>query len=123
MSPPTTCDEMRTVVRKFFSNSNVPSAEKGKFWDLMAMVRGPDYPSERGTLSPDDYKAAYAARRQRKRETVEVIRHKLFDGMVGGTARHREGDCVILPPSSKWDHFDRHVQRAALILGLRIETK
>ena len=119
MKRPETLDEMREVVAEFLQSS--PDA--GKFWDLITCLRGPDSPSERGDMTREEHERAYAGRRERKRQTVEVIRYRAFGGVVGGSARHRDGCAVHLPERKSWDHFDRHVERAAKVLGLKVIVK
>lgn len=89
-------------------------------WDLMCALRGPDSPSERGNMGSAEAAAAYKGRRARKFKTVEVVRQKAFYGVIGGCARHHNDDHITLPPEAEWDHFDRHMQRAASILGLTV---
>jgi len=98
-----------------------PNADRA--WDILTCLRGPDYPSERPDMSPEESGRAYSERRKRKYDTVEVIRSAAFFGVVGGSARHHADDKVKLPPSSRWDHFDKHVARAANVLGLPVKTK
>lgn len=119
MDPSTiTFDEWRKWMKKILRES----PDSGKIWDLMCAQRGPDSPSERPDMSPYDHSVAYDGRRARKRATVEVIRANSFGGMVGGCARSRAGDSVILPSRNTWDHFDRHVATAAGWLGLKVIT-
>lgn len=101
-----------------FLSSNSAS---GRAWDVITCQRGPDFPSERPDMSGEEHRKAYAGRRERKFNTVEVVRKASFGGVVGGCARSRKDTKVLLPPSSCWDHFDRHVQRAAIVLGLKVE--
>lgn len=111
-------DELRTFMGQVIRYN--PSS--GKLWDLITCLRGPDSPSERPDMSAEESSKAYAGRRERKFNTVEVIRQNAFFGVVGGAARHRAGDTVLLPPSSQRDHFDRHVARAASVLGLKVKV-
>lgn len=113
-------DQWREFMAEFLRKNHIAA---GKAWDLMSTVRGPDFPSERPDMSTDDHSMAYKGRRDRKRKTVEVIRNKMFNGVVGGCARSRQDDHVTLPPISEWDHFDRHVHTSALILGLKVKTE
>jgi hypothetical protein len=117
METPKDLNEMRAVCQQFLKSS--PQASQ--FWDLITCLRGPDSPSERPNMSPGESSAAYRGRRERKARTVEVIRHHAFNGTIGGAARSR-GDrtWVELPPRDKWDHFDKHVERAARVLGLEV---
>lgn len=95
----------------------------GQLWDLMCALRGPDSPSERVDMPPEEYRRMYAARRRRKHGTVEVIRQKAFFGVTGGCARHHDDDHIILPPVAEWDHFDHHMSRAARIVGVEVKTE
>lgn len=54
---------------------------------------------------------------------MEIIREKAFFGVTGGSARHHDDDTVIVPPSGEQDHFDRHVVRAAGVLGLKVKVE
>lgn len=98
--------------------------QSGRFWDLITCLRGPDSPSERPDMTPEERNSAYAGRRKRKADTVEVIRAQAFGGAVGGSARYRvDRDYVTLPPMGEWDHFDKHVERAARAIGLEVKIK
>lgn len=113
-------NDMRQAVRLYFTYS---SGSKS-FWDLITCMRGPDHPSERPDMIPEDAQIAYVARRARKRETVEVIRGKAFDGCVPGAARARTDiNYVTLPPVRERDHFDRHVAETAALLGIEVRVK
>lgn len=93
------------------------SGPNGKeLWDVITAARGPDSPSELG----GDYSSpSYSQRVERKMRTVAIIRGKAFPQARG--ARIAEGDAVVLPADRKtWDHFDKHVERAARQLGLRV---
>lgn len=112
-------DEVRKLIGGYLH-----TPEGGKLWDLMAVVRGPDYPSERPNMDRKTSAEMYRGRRNRKAETGEVLRSKLFGGKIGGSARSRTDiDYVTLPPRSEWDHYDRHVERAAQIMGLEVRIK
>ena len=93
-----------------------------QLWDLMCGLRGPDTPSERPDMSQTDRDRAYRGRRERKYKTVEVIRAAAFFGAGGGSARKHSDTQVLLPPVGEWDHFDKHVERAAKVLGLEVVT-
>lgn len=110
-----TFDEKRKMIGKWLRES-----DSGRLWDLLCALRGPDSPSERPDQSPDEASRLYRARRDRKFKTVEVIRQKAFFGIVGNGARHHDAEYVILPPTSEWDHFDGHVNRAASAIGLEV---
>ncbi len=91
-------------------------------WDVLTALRGPDTPSERDDMAWDERQAAYAARRERKARTVEVIRG--VSALKGGSCRYREDrNYVLLPPRREWDHFDRHVYKAAGWLGVEVRIK
>ena len=106
-------DEMRQLIGLYLTTNSAG----GKLWDIMGIVRGPDAPSEGTENDP----GAYQARRARKYKGVEVLRNRAFFGMVGGGARHREGDEIELLVGG--DHHDRHLVRAASILGVQIKER
>lgn len=114
-----TLDEWRLFMAEFLGRN--PYASQA--WDLLSCVRGPDSPSERADMDSTTHDKTYSQRRARKYNTVEVIRSAMFFGTVGGAARHHSGTSVTVPPSINQDHFDRHVVRAANILGLKIKYK
>lgn len=107
--------DLRRIVAYFLQHS--PDASK--FWDLVTALRGPDFPSECEGMSSSDYAKAYDGRRKRKAKTVEVIRHHAFFGATGGSARVRS-DRNYVVVNKQQDHFDRHVVRAAQVLGLDV---
>lgn len=113
-----TFDEKRIQIGKWLKE-----ADGGRLWDLMCGLRGPDSPSERGDMSETESARAYKGRRARKFKTVEIIREKAFFGVIGGCARHHEDDHILLPPDKERDHFDRHMERAAVVLGLKVEVE
>ena len=90
-------------------------------WDIMGCVRGPDNPSEHSGMSSKEHAAAYKGRRNRKFDTVEVIREAMFFGRCGGSARHHKDTKVKVNPPGFQDHFDGHVIKAAKALGLKVE--
>ena len=110
-----------TEWREFMAEFLRKNPNSGNAWDLMACVRGPDYPSERPDMTPSESSRAYNGRRERKRKTIEIIRDRMFFGVVGGSARSHKADSVQLPPRIQWDHFDRHVERGARIVDLQME--
>ena len=110
-------------LRKFLQQVINENPHSGALWDVLTCLRGPDSPSERSDMSSSAASKAYAGRRERKYRTVEIIRSAAFFGTIGGAARSHAADKVILPPSKMWDHFDKHVARAASRLGLKVETK
>lgn len=98
--------------------------DNGQLWDILTCLRGPDSPSERASMSRSEHDEAYRKRRERKAKTVEVIRWHALQGAVGGSARYRsDRDWVELPPRDEWDHFDKHVDRAARSLGLGVRIE
>lgn len=114
-----TFNDMREVLGEFLRKA--PFGETKAFWDLIVCLRGPDWPSERPSMMREEAAKRYQQRLDRKYRTVEVIRSNAFGGIVGGSAKSRPGTTVQLPPMSEWDHFDKHVDRAARVLGLTVE--
>lgn len=114
-----TFDQSRRIIGELISHN----PNSGRLWDILTCLRGPDSPSERLDMSPKEASKAYTERRARKFDTVEVIREMAFFGACSGQARHRAGDEVTLPPRKEWDHFDKHVSRAANAVGLRVREK
>jgi len=109
-------------LRSFMGDVIAHNPNSRKLWDLITGLRGPDSPSERPDMSQTEQAEAYEGRRKRKAKTVEVIRGHAFGGIVGGSARSRDDrDYVVLPPESEWDHFDKHVARAAHTIGLTVK--
>lgn len=96
-------------------------AKDDNLWSVITCLRGPDFPSERPNMSEAEHKKAYKARRDRKFDTVEIIRAASV-GQVGGARVHVD-DHVTLPPKDQWDHFDKHVARAAAALGLKVKLR
>lgn len=111
-------EDIRKLIAAWFK-----TGKGGGFWDLITALRGPDYPSERPNMSAGESAEAYAARRKRKYASTEVIRAKAFYGVIGGAARSHDGDHITLPPQDQWDHFDKHMARAAGVLGLEVRTE
>lgn len=116
-------DDWRKFMAEFMTKNHYAS----QAWDIMGCVRGPDaglgVMSERPNMESKEHSKAYAGRRSRKFDTVEIIRSAMFFGAMGGAARSHSGDTVTVPPSEAHDHFDRHVVRAARALGLKIKEK
>lgn len=110
-----TLNEKRAMIGQWLKED-----EGDQLWDLMTGLRGPDSPSERGDMTSEEQARAYKGRRARKFKTVEVIRAKAFNGVIGGSARSHHADHITLPPRGQWDHFDRHMERAARVLGLKV---
>ncbi len=92
-------------------------------WHVMTAFRGPDSPSERPDQDGPTRAEQYRLRRERKRDTVEVIRGKALAGASRGARYRQDTDTVILPPEKEWDHFDRHVLQAAHALGLTVQIR
>ena len=106
-------------MQEFMSKNQYASAA----WDIMGCVRGPDSPSERPDMKASEASAAYGGRRKRKYETVEVLREEMFFGACGGSARHHKDDHVKLPSPSSYDHFDKHIERGARAIGIKVQRK
>lgn len=111
-----TFDEQRIAIGIFLKSSH-----GARLWNLITALRGPDSPSEKPNMSFDEQQQAYKARRKRKYNTVEVIRDAAFFGVIGGAARSHKDTKVTIPNSKEWDHFDRHVFKAAQAIGLNVE--
>lgn len=117
---PLTADEMRELTRRFLLNAT--TYETQRYWDLVTALRGPDSPSETPDMTKAQRDIAYEARRKRKAQGVEVIRHHAFHGAMAGSARSRSDRVYItLPPMSQWDHHDVHLRKAAKVLGLVVK--
>lgn len=112
-----------TDLREFMYFVITQCPASGKFWDLITGLRGPDNPSERADQSPSEHAKAYSDRRKRKYDAGEVIRAEAFYGAIGGAARSHKGDTVVVNPPSRSDHYDRHVVRAAQVIGLKIKER
>jgi len=95
-------------------------ANGSALWDVLTAMRGPDFPSERPNMSPREASAAYRGRRERKYRTGEVLRAVALPGACIGARTHFDTK-VVLPPTDQWDHYDKHVARAARALGLGVE--
>ena len=118
---PNTCEEMRELNRRFFNEASSP--ETSLYWDIITALRGPDSPSERHEMTMKQQGLAYTARRKRKAQGVEVIRHHAFHGAMSGSARSRTDRCyVVIPPLAEQDHHDVHLQKAARALGLVVKV-
>lgn len=94
----------------------------GALWDVLTAMRGPDSPSERPNMPPDQAARAYKGRRDRKYKTGEILRAVALPGATPGARTHLDTK-VTLPPQDTWDHYDKHVARAAKALGLGIEVE
>lgn len=105
--------ELKDIIKRLRKDLDGPCGKE--LWDVLTGLRGPDWPSEKGG---DESMKMYRLRRRRKFLAGEVIRGASFPG-VGG-ARHRTDDHIILPPESRWDHYDKHMDRAARALGLTV---
>lgn len=114
-----TFDEMRVAMGIFLRSYNGGQ----QLWDLITGLRGPDSPSETPSMGPEERDKAYKGRRDRKFKSTEIIRNAAFFGVVGGAARYHKGNSIKLPPSNKWDHFDKHMSRAASVIGLGVDIE
>ena len=114
-----TLDEWRQFMQELLRHN--PNA--AAVWDIMTSLRGPDHPSERPDMKPPEASRAYSGRRKRKYDTVEIVRARAFYGACGGQARSHVDTAVTLPPQHQWDHFDKHVARAARWLGLKVKER
>ena len=113
-----TFDELRAALATALRQNH----NSGKLWDLITASRGPDWPSEPvNDYGGQKFGPLYDARRKRKYDSTEVIRQLAFFGVVGGSARSHSGTSVTVQHPSKQDHFDRHVVRAAHVLGLTVK--
>jgi hypothetical protein len=110
-------DDMRRFIGRYLTGG--PDADK--LWDIMTALRGPDSPSEDSQQDSKTYSEAYRGRRERKYAGVEIIRQHAFFGAMGGGARHHNDDKVVLLNGT--DHHDRHLARAAAVLGLKVERR
>ena len=94
--------------------------------DITVCLRGPDsgkgMPSEQRDQTGADADRFYRARVARKMITGAVIRGAVYNGRQVGGQRTRQASFVELPPEREWDHYDKHVARAARWLGLEIRT-
>lgn len=91
-----------------------------ELWDVLVALRGPDSPSETPGMASSEHYRLYQARRKRKYHTVEVIRGAVAPNPGSGYRWHYD-DKVTLPSNrDTWDHFDKHVEKAAGILGLSV---
>jgi hypothetical protein len=117
-----TLESMLEIMQSWFLSAS--SNEAKKLWDVITCLRGPDSPSERASQETDERESNYIARRRRKYNTVEIIRHCAFKNHVPGSARSHKGKEIILPKdTNKWDHFDGHCWKAAQALGLKVVHK
>jgi hypothetical protein len=118
---PLSCDEMRELNSRFLQHAS--QSEKQRYWDLITALRGPDVPSETAGMTKEQNSIAYEARRKRKAQGVEVIRHFVFDGHIGGSARSRSDRFhIVVPPQIEQDHHDIHLMKAARVLGLVVKV-
>lgn len=110
-------DQMVKILHHFLLHNN----DGQRLWDVLTALRGPDHPSETHQMGPMEASIAYSLRRKRKRFTTEVIRGLTFPGV--GAARYRtDVKEVYLPTYNEWDHFDKHISKAAHSLGLTVKT-
>jgi hypothetical protein len=107
---------IRKQIGRWLSGPNASSLAA-----ILAAQRGPDSPSERNNMSGEEHKTAYWGRRARKKSSGEVIRSASFFGLGKVGCRSRTDTKIVLPPHSKWDHYDKHMAQAADVLGIKIE--
>lgn len=88
-------------------------------WDIIACQRGPDSPSERPYQPSRQAYELHTARRERKSRTGAVIRG-LSGISTGGASQRTDRDYVELPPENEWDHYDKHIARAAQAMGIAV---
>lgn len=109
-------DQIRRQIGKWLSGRHGSNLAA-----ILAAQRGPDSPSERDDMDGESHKKAYWGRRARKRSSGEVIRSASFFGLGTVGARSRTDTKIVLPPHSKWDHYDKHMAQAAQVLGIKVE--
>lgn len=112
-----TLDQMRQLTGEMITKNPY----SGSYWDILTCLRGPDSPSESSNMTDGERSKAYSGRRARKFDGVEIIREAAFFGMSGGGARRHKGDTVTLHGNG--DHHDRHLSRAAEVLGLKVKKE
>lgn len=108
-------DEIRRQIGRWLSGKHGSSLAA-----ILAAQRGPDSPSERPDMGSKDHDQAYWGRRARKASSGEIIRAASFFGIGLVGARSRGGDSIVLPMSTNWDHYDKHMSQAASVLGLKV---
>lgn len=108
-------DEIRTQIGKWLAGPHGASLAA-----ILAAQRGPDSPSERPDMDGEEHDRAYWGRRARKASSGEIIRSASFFGIGKVGARSRKGDSITLPPSSQWDHYDKHMAQAAGVLKIKV---
>lgn len=89
-------------------------------WDTIVALRGPDTPSERECIEEPRRSSLYHARVDRKMRTAAVIRG-LAVGQQAAAKTRTDIAYIVLPPQDEWDHFDRHMVKAANALNLEIK--
>lgn len=110
-----TLDQIRKQIGRWLSGPHGSSLAA-----ILAAQRGPDSPSERDEMGSTEYQQAYWGRRARKASSGEVIRSASFFGIGKVGCRARSDKKIVLPPHSKWDHYDKHQASAANVLGIEV---
>ena len=108
-------DQIRRQIGRWLSGKH-----GGSLAIILAAQRGPDSPSERPDMAPEEHDRHYWGRRARKKSSGEVIRSVSFFGLGRVGARSRQGESITLPPRTKWDHYDKHQAEAARVLGIKV---
>lgn len=122
-----TFDTLRALTDEFLKSN---PKEGKRYWDCMAALRGPDVglPDADGkvvaALANGQTPGPEHARVQRKHTTSAIIRAHMFPGAAGCSAAqmNMEPDAhIVLPAKDLWDHFDKHIFKAAVVLGLPVQ--
>lgn len=116
------------LVRKLVDEFLTHNPKEGKkFWDVMVALRGPDQGFGSGPAKIDGSTPTEEnARISRKKLTSTIIRGRMFPGTVHCSAAQIDAnpDAIIqLPAKAGWDHFDKHVFKAATVLGIKYEIE
>lgn len=116
-------DLMRQLTDEFLAKN---PKEAKKFWDLMAVVRGPDT-GLKGTLAKIDGSTPDAEKERvtRKRQTCSILRGLFFPQAVNCSSADISTDPdakIMLPPKDQWDHYDKHVWKVCQAHGITYQT-
>lgn len=123
-----TFESMRQLTDEFLKSN---PKEGKKYWDCMVALRGPDtgLPNAEGlasvALANGNTPGPEHDRITRKATTSAIIRAHMFPGAAGcsSAAMNSDPDAIlILPEKDKWDHFDKHMFKAAIVLGIPVQT-
>ena len=106
-----TFDVIRQITDDFLAKN---PKEAKKWWDVMAVVRGPDIGLNGGPLAKCDGSEPTAEKERiaRKRMTCTILRGLFFPSTVNCSSAEVSVDpeaLITLPPKEKWDHYDKHV--------------